>query len=81
MIEFPPRQIINLSSKAQQAKLIWLTRPVNVLLNYLAIQIFNGLASSPIRCLFFWSISCLMTWLVRQSVNQSVNQSVRWLAG
>ena len=50
MTEFPPRQRINLSSKAQQAKLVWSTRPVNVLLNYFATQLFDGLASSPIRC-------------------------------
>ena len=81
MAEFPSRQRINLSSKAQQAKLVWSTRPVNVLLNYFATQLFDGLASSPISCLIFCSISDLMNWLVRQSVNQSVNQSVRWLAG
>ena len=75
MTEFPPRQRINLSSKAQQAKQVWSTRPVNVLLNCFATQLFDGLASSPIRCLI-WSISYLMNWLVRQSVNQSVNQSV-----
>ena len=50
MIESPPRQSINLSPKAQQAKLVWSTRPVNVLLNYFATQLFDGLASSPIRC-------------------------------
>ena len=53
MTEFPLRQRIGLSSKAQQAKLVWSTRPVNALLNYLATQLFDGLASSPIRCLFF----------------------------
>ena len=76
-----PRQRINLSSEAQQVKQVWSTGPVNVLLNFFATQLFDGLATSPIRCQTFWSISYLMNSLVRQSVNQSVNQSVRWLAG
>ena len=81
MTKFPLRQRINLSSQTLQAKLVWSTRRVNALLNYFATQLFDGLASSPIRCLILGSISDLMNWLVRQSVNQSVNQSVRWLAG
>ena len=68
--------LFNLSSKAQQAKLVWSTRPVNVLLNYFATQLFDGLASSPIRYLIFLSSSYLMNYLVRQSINQSVIQSV-----
>ena len=50
MTELPPRQRINLSSEAQQVKQVWSTGPVNVLLNFFATQLFDGLATSPIRC-------------------------------
>ena len=42
MTEFPPRQRITLSSKAQQAKLVWSTRPVNVLFIFLLLSYSMG---------------------------------------